>query len=387
MNKRLMAIPVALALTVGLLSGCSDNGETKASPAESSTSATASSSVQVEEAGVASIFIEENQLSVVTWKMDNSQVVYVNGTVLLDGQPVSGVEVNLGKRTLTTEDNGSFEFLVDRSIPTTLPVSIKSAEHATISGKSVSDSSKKALLEASTSVEVYYPIQIEDVKEMSGDPSSVEVHARIIMDEGEDFPTTKITSYAIMGTIKDASGTPVKDAVVSFVRDRGEGWSKSEPSDENGHYVLYYSPEEDEDLIYQIHVGDTKYTLPDNRVYHLPEDTSAQIDVILPAEGTVIDDKPPTLVGSEAEGALYWSLMVGLSVGSEVPYTVTLPKKDGTFTITLPKEVWDQTPTLFESRITRFSIDPINTGDTVPSSLIPQPLATDPQKIVPTPST
>ncbi len=388
-QRRYASITLALVMATGLLSGCSGNSETEAS--ETTVTATASGVAETAESMTestdVSMTIEQNQLTVQSWKMDISHVASLTGKVLLGGQPVSGVEVNFGgKRNVKTSEDGSFEFTVDRSIPQTLPVSVVSADEAALAGKPVGLASKDALLATKSSVEVYYPIQVTEVKSASSLPDWVEVHARAVMDQGESFPTTKLTQYAIMGTVKDADGAPVKDAVVSFVRDRGEGWSKSKPSDADGSYILYYSPEEDEDLFYNVYVGDTKYSLPENRVYHFPEETSVRTDVTLPAEGNIIIDKPPTLVSQPAEGAVFWSLIVGLDLGKDVPYTITLLEEDGSFVVTLPKEAWDKSPTFFETRASRFLLDPISAGDTIESSEIPSPQPGDPTGIVPEPA-
>ncbi|RIE03685.1 carboxypeptidase-like regulatory domain-containing protein [Cohnella faecalis] len=355
MHKRYLAGTAVLALALGLLSGCSDNSKNEESKATD------------EGSSAVSIAIDQSALAVQSWKMDNSHVVPVAGKVLSDGQPVSGVEVNLaGKRNVTTSEDGSFEFMVDRSIPQTLSVSVTSAEQAAIAGKSVGQSAKTALLAAKSSVDIYYPVQVVDVKASANDPEAVEVHARAVVEEGQDFPVTALYNYAIRGTVKAADGSPVKDAIVSFVRDNGEGWSRSEPSNDKGEYVLYYSPEEDEDLSLNVHVGETKYSLPENRVYRFPEDTSVQTDITLPAEGNIITDKPPTLVSQAAEGAVYWSVMIGVNADS--PYTVTLPDKDGSFVLTISKKAWEQAPSFFETRVSRFLLKPIAAGDTVSSA-------------------
>ncbi|WP_276354237.1 carboxypeptidase-like regulatory domain-containing protein [Cohnella caldifontis] len=381
MLKRWAAIPAAMALALGVLAGCTDNAEPETGPASETAASAAPTAAKV------SLSLDQATLSVQTWKMDNSHMMSVKGKVQADGQPVSGVEVNLAdKRSVTTGEDGAFEFRVDRSIPQSIPIRVKSADKASVAGKPLDDSTKSALLAAESFVQVYHPIQITEVKAAPGDPDSVEVHARAVMGEGEEFPTTKLANYAIKGTVKDAGGNPVKGAEVSFYREHGEGWAKSAPSDENGAYMFYTSPEEDEDATFQVFVGDTKYTLPENRVYHFPEDTSSQVDITLPAEGTVIVDKPPTLVSQKTEGAVYWSQMYGLSVGEGVSYTITLPDKDGSFVVTVPKSVWDQSPTFYETRYSRFLIDPIAPGDPVSSADIPAPQPGDPQQIVPEPA-
>jgi hypothetical protein len=329
------------------------------------------------------IELEQTALSVKSWKMDNSHLAPLSGKLLLDGRPVSGVQLRLsGKRVITTEEDGGFKFLVDRSIPQTLLVLVQSADGAELAGKPLGESDKKALLSAKGTVDVFYPIQITKVNTAENDADLVEVHAQAITENLQDFPVATLIQYAIKGTVRTADGTPVQGAIVSFTRNSGQGRARSEPSNEKGEYILYYSPDEQEDLYLNVHVGQTHYKLPENKVYHFPEDTSMQTDITLPAEGNIITDKPPTLVSIPAKGAVYWSLMVGLSVNDQMKYSVTLPNKDGSFVLTVPKKVWDQYPSFFETRVTRFLTDPISAGYEVPSSFLPVPQPDDPKRIV-----
>jgi hypothetical protein len=364
--RRTFVMSLCLLLSIAFIAGCTDRQE------------------DVDLNTKFAIQLEHTELSVLGWKMDNSHVASLKGKVVMGDQPVIGVELKLaGKRSVVTNEDGSFEYLIDRSLPQMLAINVISADHTKIAGKPVKEQDKQDLLAATATVKIYYPIQIMNVKQAGDHPELVEVQARALPEKNQDFPITALIQYAIKGTVKSADGTPVKGATVSFSRDNGEGWGRSEPSNEKGAYILYYAPEPEEDLNLNVHVGLTKYTLPENRVYHFPEDTSVQTDITLPEDGTVILDKPPTLVSRPVKGGVNWSLMIG--VDTKENYTVTLPQKDGSFTLTLPKKVWDQSPSFFQTRVTRFLDDPVKAGDALPSSLIPTAQPNDPTGIVPIP--
>ncbi|RKP53893.1 hypothetical protein D7Z26_10880 [Cohnella endophytica] len=382
MKKRLTLILLTGVAVVGtLLAGCTNNNE-NTEPTQPST-ATATETAE-EAPSQVTIQMDQTTLPVVTWKMDNSQLLPVKGKVLSDGKPVSGVVVGIaGKRNMTTDENGLFEVLVDRSIPQSIPLQVSNAEQATVEGKAVGSSTKEALKSASGRIDVYYPIQVTEVKADPDKADQVEVHARAVVEEGFTYPKTTLDKYVIQGVVKDAQGKPVKGAMVSFTRDKGEGWSRSEPANEKGEYRLYYFPEDDEDLYLNVHVGDVQYTLPEGRVYRFPEGTSVNTDIILPETGTTIVDQPPTLVSKPAKGALYWAQAIGLSIDPSVAYTISLPQEDGSFVLKIAKAEWDKSPLFYQTAMSRFSDTEIKVGDSVPSSWIPAPSKSDPVGIAP----
>jgi hypothetical protein len=356
-----------IVLASMLLAGCTrNNGNAEQTPSE------------------VTIEMDQSAIPVVTWKMDASHLLPVKGKVLSGGKPVSGVEVGVtGKRNMTTDENGSFEVLVDRSIPQSLPLQISSSEQATVEGKALESLTQEALLTAVSHIDVYYPIQVSEVIANPKNADQVEVHARAVVEEGFTFPQTTLDKYVIQGVVKDANGNPVKGAMVSFTRDKGEGWSRSEPSNEKGEYKLYYFPEDDEDLYLSVHVGDVQYTLPEGRVYRFPDGTSVNTDITLPETGTIIVDKPPTLVSTPTKGELYWAQVIGLTVDPSVAYTISLPQEDGSFVLKIAKAEWDKSPKFFQTTMRRFSLTEIKRGDIIPSSWIPAPSKGDPDGIVP----
>lgn len=316
------------------------------------------------------IHLDQTAFTLKQWKMDGSHRSSVGGTVTLGEKPVEGAVLHAGdmKRDIETDAKGKFEILLDQSLLGTTSVKVVSLDQAKVDEKPLSKEERQQGLSASAAMRIYYPIAIESVTESE---DNAVVKGRLLADKTASVAYFQVDKYRISGTVKDADGKPVQGATVWIDRDEGEGFAKSVGTDENGRYEMFYLPEEDEETNLSVRYDSVKYTLPEGKVYHLPEDTSLNIDITLPREGTVIADKPPTLVSQTAQGALYTGMVVGLDVPDKTDYKVTIPDAEGRFTLTLPKETWDQHPAFLETNMTKFiEKDAPKPGDAVPSSFI-----------------
>ena len=231
---------------------------------------------------------------------------------------------------------------------------------------------------------VYFPIEINKIEENNRDKNLVDVYARAVLKENEEFPKFGVEKFPIMGTIKDADGNPVQGATVNIRRDGVEGFSMSNPSNENGEYAMYYIPADDENHYLNVYDPNKEvtYTLPEGKAFLFPDDIGIKLDIVLPKEGTIIRDEPPTLVATSTEGALYKGVLIGLNISEN--YSITVPERDGSFVVTLPKDVWAKNPTFYQINYRGFSEDEINLGDTLTSDLIPQPDENEPNNIIAT---
>jgi hypothetical protein len=362
MHIRTLSCLVAVLFLVGTLSACSGNAKGKA----------------------IEFNFDQSIFSIKPWKFDSSHMTTAHGKLLVNGNPVKHALVQVGNnRTLETDNNGAFEVQVDQSKPLQLPIRIKQLDQATLSGKPINKQDEQQILAASTELTVFYPIEISRVQPSAQNPDMVEVHARAQINGNASFPTFLVDKYSIFGVVKDAAGIPVQNAIVNIRRSGVEGYAKSEPSNSKGEYSLIYLPEASEETNLLVHVGDTHYQLPENKVFHLPEDTSIEMNITLPKAGTIIKDTPPTLVSKTASGALYKGTLIGLNVKAGIEYTSTIPKQDGSFIITLPKKTWDQSPQFFETEMSKFLQKPVAPGDEVPSTFIQKPGSFEPDHIIP----
>lgn len=316
------------------------------------------------------------------WQTDGSHTAHVTGKILSDQQPVSGVKVQINdNRIITTDKNGKFYFTVNRNILGTMSIHAINSDEAKMNGKSVEPSTKKALLALKKDISVEYPIKIEKVKTNAKNNNLVDVYARALLKKGEKYPNFTPDKYKVGGTVKDANDHPVQGAVVNLRRDGVEGFSMSTPSDQNGIFTMYYMPDADTDHYFYVHYNGKNYTLPEYKVYNFPDSVSVNIDVTLPKDGTIITDKPPTLVTTTAPGALYKGTLIGVNVSKNESYSISIPNNDGSFVLTLSKAVWDQHPSFFEVGYSKFLEEGKKSGDIVDSSFIPQPQTTDPVHI------
>src|SRR5690606_36991233 len=111
-----------------------------------------------------------------------------------------------------------------------------------------------------------------------------------------------------------------------------------------------------------------------------PRNTSVDIRIRLPKEGSVIDDKPPTLVCTTTKGATYTGLLAGLDVPPGTAYSLTIPDRHGRFVLMVPKDVWDNQPLFFETLLTKFVAQDkvLKAGDELPVGFV-QPGNRDPR--------
>ncbi|XID92440.1 carboxypeptidase-like regulatory domain-containing protein [Paenibacillaceae bacterium WGS1546] len=335
------------------------------------------------EAPQGKIELEPSTFFVRAWQTDGSHLAAVKGRLVIGERPVANAVLRSGEngRSIRTREDGSFELRVDRSLIAHKTVRVGSVQDATLSGKPIGKAEADKLLSASAEISVYHPIEVDKVKPSATDPDRVEVHARIVSEAGDAISFFRVDKYRIGGRVTDADGSPVKDAIVWIDRDAGEGFAKSTPTDRDGRYELFYWPEEEETNLTVI-AGARRYSLPDGKVFVLPRNTSAEISIRLPKEGTTIDDKPPALVCETSKGAMYAGLLAGLDVPPGVDYSVSIPDRDGRFVATVPKDVWEQRPPFFETKLRKFvgQEKVLRAGDALPNGFV-LPGAGDPRVV------
>ncbi|MEQ2527826.1 Ig-like domain-containing protein [Bacillaceae bacterium CLA-AA-H227] len=330
-----------------------------------------------------SLKLEQNQFSYENWKMDSSHHKLVKGKLLVDDKPIAGAEIQMSnKRKTTTDPNGEFSVMVDANIIEKDIIHVSSLDYATLEGQAIPDALKKDLLALEEELVVYYPIEVDKTEEVAGDPSKVKVYAHASLHEDEEFPKFGVEKFPIIGTVKDADGNAVQGATVNLRRDGVEGFTMSNPTNENGEYSMYYIPEDDENHYLNVYLPSqhVTYTLPQGKGFLFPDDFGITLDIVLPKEGTIIRDEPPTLVATNAEGALYKGVLIGLNTTED--YTITVPDREGSFVLTVPKDVWETNPSFYQINYRGFSKEPLDLGDTLTSDFLPLPEKDEPDNIV-----
>ncbi|WP_169306632.1 carboxypeptidase-like regulatory domain-containing protein [Cohnella pontilimi] len=331
--------------------------------------------------------LEQTSFTAKTWESDGSHLTAIQGKLTYGERPVANALVQAGTqgRTIPTKKDGTFELLVDRSLIVNKLVRVVSVQDATIAGKPIEKGEADTILSASSAITVYHPIEVTKVMPSDTDASQVKVHARFRIEKGDRISFFRVDKYRISGQVVDADGSPVKDAIVWIDRDGGESFAKSTPTDRNGRYEMFYWPEEEETNLTVI-VGTRRFELPEGKVFILPRNTSVDLRIRLPREGSVIDDKPSELVCTTSKGATYTGLLAGLDVPPGTPYFVTIPDREGRFVLTVPKDVWEKRPLFFETLLTKFvARDKIlKAGDELPVGFV-QPGNHDPRLLAAAP--
>jgi hypothetical protein len=313
--------------------------------------------------GTAHLAIKKTDYPLLLWKSDGSHMETVTGSLLLGDKPIEKAIIQIGDKFATTNKKGVFEYNVDQSKLSNKEINVSNVKKALVDGKRLTKKEKQTLVQANQKIKVYYPIKIISEKENNGKNI---LSAQVLTEKKSSYPTVRTGKYAIMGTVRDAEGNPVKDAIVSITREKGEGWAHSNASDDKGHYLLAYLPENDEESTFRVSVGDVQYTLPDGKVYQFPDKTSSQVDVMLPKSGTLINDKPPTLISKVISGAMKSGIIIGIDGLSPKDYSITVPNDDGHFEVIVPTELWKKNPSFFEKKVEEYYHGELNTEDFIP---------------------
>ncbi|CAM3881090.1 carboxypeptidase-like regulatory domain-containing protein [Cohnella lubricantis] len=391
MKRKTVGWTATLLFASASLAGCSgsDSHADRASwgqVADPSVRQAAIAAVQTDKRDI-DFRLDRTKLPLRQWRSDGSHITTVTGRLLVGGKPVAGAILRSGtsRYDITTDQDGVFRWQVDQSQLSAADVRVFSLDRATIGGRPIRQDEAEQLLKSSAPLSVYYPIRVQEVREIEGGAGEVEVHARIVSAEGDTISFFQVDKYRIGGTVRDADGRPVRDAVVWIDRDGGEGFGKSTPTDARGEYQIFYLPDQEEGTNLAVVVGAKRYTLPKNKVLHIPDDTSVKIHITLPKEGIVINDQPPALTCEKSPGMMYTGVLAGLNVPPDTRYTVTIPDDEGNFVLKVAKEVWDRHPVFFEEKLTKFVEDrELEAGDSLPSSFL-EPGANDPKNIAPEP--
>jgi hypothetical protein len=371
---RKIAFALTAALLIALLTAC--NGD----PAEIKNEKTEVISKPM----IAKMEIDPQHINVTEWKEDGSHHVEITGRIITNGKPVSGAKIqNSERRIIETGTNGEFSLTADSNILAKNVLKVMDANNATVSGKKLDEKTKESLLKLEKEILFSYPIVVDKVETNNENPEFVDVYAKAQVKEGEKFPKFGSYKYRVGGTIKDYQGNPVAGATVNLRRDGVEGFSMSDPSDENGVFAMFYIPEDDENHYFYVQIPSKglSYTLPENRAFLFPDDTGVNINIRLPETGTVINDTLENLVATTESGSLYRGVLIGVHTNQD--YKITIPERDGSFKLTISKSEWEKNPRFYEINYQGFHEEEITSGDPLSSTEIPKPGKYDPSNILP----
>lgn len=328
--------------------------------------------------GNAHLIIKKTDYPLLLWKSDGSSMKTATGSLLLGDKPIEKAKITIGDKFAETSKLGTFEYNVDQSKLFKNEIKVSNLGKALIDGKKLTKVEKQTLIQESGKINVYYPITVISEKEEN---KKTIITGQVLTESKSPYPTVQTGKYAIMGTVNDADGNPVKGAIVSITREKGEGWAHSNPSDNKGHYLLAYLPEDDEESTFRVSVGNVQYTLPDGKVYQFPDKTSVEVDVVLPKSGTFIDDTPPNLRSKVIPGSMKSGIIIGIDGVSPNDYSITVPDNNGHFRLIVSKELWKKKPTFFEKRVEKYYHKELTTEDFIPKEWLKEKNSNEPDGI------
>ena len=335
--------------------------------------------VKESEVGKAHLIIKKTAYPLRLWQPNGSYIETATGSLLLGNNPIEKAKIQIGDKFVETDSKGTFEYSVDESKLSKKEIHVSSLNRALADGKKLSKEKKQSFGQVNGKINVFYPIKI--LSEQESDKKTI-VTAQVLTESQSPYPTVRTGKYAIMGTIKDAEGNPVKGAVVSITREKGEGWAHSKPSDNKGHYLLAYLPEDDEESTFKVSAGDVQYTLPEGKVYQFPNNTSVEVDVKFPKSGTFIDDSPPYLISKVIPGSMKTGTIVGIDGVSPKDYSISVPDDEGHFRLIIPIELWKKKPTFFEKKVEEFYPGELTKEDFIPKKWLKSKNLREPDGII-----
>jgi hypothetical protein len=322
------------------------------------------------------------------WTSASSNLMPVQGTVELNGKPVAGVRVKVDDYIpAATRSNGTFTYLVDDTLLQRHLVTVADTADADFGTARLTDAQRSALEAATAAITVAYPVSDVHVsRNGAGEPV---VTGRIVDSAGQAPPHVSLATYALSGTVTDASGKPVAGAQVSTRTVDRDFWTVSTITDAGGHYTsLFTASDEDgnDPVPVTVRVANGKEIyqfLPAEYVY-FRRLQSATLDLQLPPQGFAMALPLP----KSYPGAVYTGTVVGATAaGGAVikPVKTSWLDAKGNFTMTLPRSYAGKSVSLWEGKLALFSADQAVAGGRVdlkdwPTTLAPS-VARDLQRV------
>ena len=320
--------------------------------------------------------LTQGGLVVQPWDANSSNVRNVTGRVVLGGAPVAGARVTVDSYAIPqpTAADGSFRYDVDATVARRHPARVTGLARATVRGKPLTDAQRTALLSASGGFSVGY--RIDDLRAKVAENGNVLVTGRLRDSRGNAPPTVVLYTYQLKGTITDAAGKPVADAVVITRTQDRDFWTFSSPTDANGHYTSFFAASDETaadpvPLSVGVASGGTSYGGVTGTIANFDRLHSATMNISLASGGRYTIEKPTSYAG-----AIYEGLVVGASGPGGVikPLSERWPDAAGRFQIVLPASVRGKTLNFWENQRQFYSQFPARPGGPVDLSAWPSQL-------------
>jgi alcohol dehydrogenase (cytochrome c) len=289
---------------------------------------------------------------VVRWQANSSNVKTLTGRLLWRGQPVVGAYVTVDSYQVpqATNKQGGFSYDIDDTVAGRHAVHVAGLRHATIGGKPLGVTQKRAVAAATGGFSSAFAIN--GVKASVQHNGDVLVTGSVTDSSGAAPPTVRLVSYDLTGRITNAAGQPVAGAVVITRTQDRDYWTRSNPSNANGVYSSFFTASDettDNPVLISVGVADgsTSYGGISGTNIDFARLKSSQLNIQLGA-GTAYTISPPVPFGT----AIYSGLLVGVASGENVvkPLSESWPDGKGRFSMLLPAKARGRTLQFFEEQ-------------------------------------
>jgi hypothetical protein len=332
------------------------------------TPAAAATPARTQATGGAAKILTKGPLALQRWDANSSNTPLVTGRVLLRGRPVAHARVMVAGYilpTLTRQD-GSFGYPVDITLARRRIVRVIGLSSARVGGRPLTKAERGEVLAARGAITVAFPVS--ELKARTQKNGSVLVTGRVSFAGGAAAPPVVLYTYQLQGTITDADGKPVPDAVVVTRTLERDFWTMSAPSNAQGRYVSFFTAadtvgSDPVPMSFQVAVGNTSYATPAVGNPTFKRLRSATMDIKLPARGTTLAVPQPTA----QVGGIYEGMLVGVSAGGRVikPTSARWPDRNGRFSLVLPPPARGKTLGLWQNQRTFYSRNDARPGGPV----------------------
>ncbi|MGE5689362.1 MAG: PQQ-binding-like beta-propeller repeat protein [Pseudomonadota bacterium] len=302
--------------------------------------------------------LAQSRLYVQGWNANSSNTPLATGRLVLRGAPVRGARVAVAGYVVpaATDARGRFRYPVNIAEPRRSVARVVGASAATVRGRRLTASERAAVLRARGAFTVSF--RLSSLKATVQRNGTVLVTGRVGFAGGAAAPPVVLYTYQLRGRVVDASGNPVRGAVVVTRTLDRDFWTMSTPTDASGRYVSFFAASDRTEanpvpMNVQVAVGNVSYAFPATRPVRFQRLRSAELDIRLPASGTTLTTPDTT----SYPGAVYQGMLVGVSGRRGVirPIAARWPDARGRFSLVLPRSAQGQTLRFWENARTFFS--------------------------------
>jgi hypothetical protein len=292
------------------------------------------------------------------WGAETDNLVRAQGSIELDGSPVTGVRVRVDNYDLAapTDAGGRFFYLVDHTLLARHVVTVTDTSNGKLRGQPLTSSDASTLKASRAAISVAYAIkELKVSRDGSGRPV---VTGRLVDGVGATPPAVGLLTYQLTGTVTGSDGKPVSGAQVSTRTLDRDYWTVSTTTDARGFYSSLFTasaeaPGNPVPFTIRISKGDTVYQYLSQEFVYFQRLQSARLDIRLPPRGYALALPRP----QSYPGAIYTGTVAGVTFHDTVvrPVAATWLDDAGRFRITLPQKLAGKTVALWEAKLNLFS--------------------------------